>query len=206
MNSNIVGPNGEPISTKDVNSKTGVQEKSKLMIAVISAIGGLLLGSGGVFGFVKWLDNREIELLRAQYEIAKTQAELADKYLNQRDILEKKIVELEAAGDPNQSSENIKKELIIINENLEYLISRNDLPGWAQEKVKVAREAVTRTNICIKIVPIKSLGWTSGHKTNFCISKGYTGVHDPYMSYNTGGFCFIGEPEACIPEIHKTMF
>lgn len=57
--------------------------------------------------------------------------------------------------------------------------------------------------ICTAIKSLKELGWRSGHKTKFCIAKKYDGVHNPFGDYGAGGFCFKGDPQACIAEIEK---
>ena len=63
----------------------------------------------------------------------------------------------------------------------------------------------TTQSECQEITPIQSLGWRSGHKTNFCISRGFSGVHNPFGNYKSGGFCFKGEAEICISEIAKRL-
>jgi len=52
---------------------------------------------------------------------------------------------------------------------------------------------------CEAIIFIKELGWTGGHKTNFCKSKGYNAgnYNPPTNSYRDGGYCFKGEYAAC---------
>jgi len=60
-------------------------------------------------------------------------------------------------------------------------------------------------NGCTKVRSIKELGWRKGHKTKFCIARGYQGVTNfPNGSYrsNGGGFCFTGDQQACL-EIAK---
>lgn len=54
---------------------------------------------------------------------------------------------------------------------------------------------------CKEIRPIKELGWTRGHKTNYCRNMGYDGVHNPYGNYAAGGYCFKGDAAACIAVI-----
>ena len=49
---------------------------------------------------------------------------------------------------------------------------------------------------CESVVPIKELGWSSGHKTNFCISKGFDGNFN-FGEYSAGGYCYKGDYEAC---------
>lgn len=51
---------------------------------------------------------------------------------------------------------------------------------------------------CTEVKPIIDLGWTGGHKTNFCIAKGYQGVWNrPNTSYSSGGWCYKGDDAAC---------
>jgi hypothetical protein len=58
---------------------------------------------------------------------------------------------------------------------------------------------------CKLIKSIRSLGWTGGHKTNFCKKKGYDGVFNPYGDYSAGGFCFQGDAEACKTQALKSI-
>lgn len=75
-----------------------------------------------------------------------------------------------------------------------------DLYSTEKVKIEVTPEP---TAICEKIVSIKSLGWSHGHKTNFCIAKGYDGIHNPFGDYSSGGFCFKGDSKACIADMNK---
>ncbi|MBM0104886.1 hypothetical protein JM946_09005 [Steroidobacter sp. S1-65] len=55
---------------------------------------------------------------------------------------------------------------------------------------------------CDQIVPIRQLGWSAGHKNNFCIRAGFLGVwNKPGASYDSGGFCFKGDADACKRQI-----
>lgn len=54
---------------------------------------------------------------------------------------------------------------------------------------------------CQKVRPLEELGWGSGHKTNFCRSKGYEGMtnfpNSKYRDYG-GGFCYTGDRNECL--------
>lgn len=58
---------------------------------------------------------------------------------------------------------------------------------------------------CQEIKPIRDLGWTSGHKTRFCLRKGYDGVHNPFKDYSDGGYCYKGDKGACIAKMKKAV-
>lgn len=54
---------------------------------------------------------------------------------------------------------------------------------------------------CVKVRPLKDLGWRSGHKTRFCRNKGYRSVTNfPGSKYRDfdGGFCYTGKKAACL--------
>lgn len=59
--------------------------------------------------------------------------------------------------------------------------------------------------VCKLVKSIRSLGWRSGHKTNFCKARGFDGVFNPYGDYSAGGFCFQGDAELCKTEALKAM-
>lgn len=46
-------------------------------------------------------------------------------------------------------------------------------------------------------VDMKDLGWVRGHKTNFCIARGYDGVKPRPGKYKGGGWCYTGDPSGC---------
>jgi hypothetical protein len=54
-------------------------------------------------------------------------------------------------------------------------------------------------------VLIKNLGWSSGHKTNFCISKGYDSNYNPFPDYSDGGFCYKGPSDVCQSQIDAVL-
>lgn len=54
---------------------------------------------------------------------------------------------------------------------------------------------------CKRISPLRSLGYTGGHKTNFCRDRGYDGMTNfPDSDYKDhgGGFCYSGNDKACL--------
>jgi hypothetical protein len=65
--------------------------------------------------------------------------------------------------------------------------------------------SVPDNQICEKTASIRELGWRSGHKTKFCIEHGYDGVHNPFGSYSSGGYCFKGNSQACIAKIQSDV-
>jgi hypothetical protein len=146
MRPKLVGPDGAPLSASEEERQHEDGGQSKLFIATVSGIAGLLLGSGGVFGVVKWLDTRTLDKLQTQYEIAKNQADLAEQYRALAEKLEKQLNELQAnsASDPGRQQEisSLQSQLRIVQENLQYLLSRSDLPEWAKEHLRLANNAL----------------------------------------------------------------
>jgi hypothetical protein len=58
------------------------------------------------------------------------------------------------------------------------------------------------TGTCVQIESLAKLGWTSGHKTKYCLSKGFDGVWNrPFSSYDSGGFCYKGDGATCRAKI-----
>lgn len=55
--------------------------------------------------------------------------------------------------------------------------------------VRTVRKAIPECNSS-SCVNMKSLGWKRGHKNNFCINRGYTGVRPAPGRYENGGCCF----------------
>ena len=90
------------------------------------------------------------------------------------------------------------------SEKFDELVKRlaqvSDCEGRIEQVAAFGTEAPPAAR-CEKIVPIQALGWRSGHKTNFCISRGFSGVHNPFGDYGAGGFCFLGDSQTCIAEI-----
>jgi hypothetical protein len=54
---------------------------------------------------------------------------------------------------------------------------------------------------CKELNDMKSLGWTDGHKGNFCRAHGYNDNYNPdslgYVDYRDGGLCFKGTLQSC---------
>jgi hypothetical protein len=46
-------------------------------------------------------------------------------------------------------------------------------------------------------ISIKSLGWSEGHKTNFCIANGYPQGNANRGEHSNGGICMSGETKIC---------
>ena len=144
MTSRLLGPDGKALLDDGNNKRPQGEGRSKAAIALISALAGFLFGGGGVFGVVKWIDMRDLAALQGQYEAAKSQAELAETYRKQRDALEEKLRQKQSEGGSDESQQRIQRELRIVNENLDYLLSRQDLPGWAQERARQAQRAARK--------------------------------------------------------------
>lgn len=68
-----------------------------------------------------------------------------------------------------------------------------------------AEPASSSAGECTRIESIRALGWRSGHKTRFCIAKGFDGVHNPFGEYSAGGYCYTGNADACIAKIQGTV-
>lgn len=138
-----------------------------------------------------------------------------DELLHQQRVLRLNSGELEfkLVGDPLQQiikapcSQAAKAQLTYLNVILNVGIVEKEAAGKYEEigrlltgtctplppPAPVAPEAK-----CTEIKSIIALGWTSGHKTNYCISKGYQGVWNrPNSSYSSGGFCYKGDDAAC---------
>jgi hypothetical protein len=57
---------------------------------------------------------------------------------------------------------------------------------------------------CINVRGLKSLGYRTGHKTNFCKLKLYDGVTNfPGSDYKDhgGGYCYTGSKQACLAQL-----
>lgn len=62
---------------------------------------------------------------------------------------------------------------------------------------QVTPPAPTPTLACA-FVPIRGLGWRSGHKTNYCKNYGYEQGNFNQGDYQNGGICMSGpEPDVC---------
>jgi hypothetical protein len=78
----------------------------------------------------------------------------------------------------------------------------NSVLSAAPEIVPKPPDAINSA-ACGGIQSIRELGWREGHKTNYCIAKGFNGVFNPYGDYSAGGFCYRGPVDACLTEIKK---
>lgn len=58
---------------------------------------------------------------------------------------------------------------------------------------------------CARIASIRDLGWSHGHKTNFCKARGYDSVQNPFGEYSAGGYCYSGDIEACTAKIQSAL-
>ena len=74
---------------------------------------------------------------------------------------------------------------------------------YAQSSAPASAPAQPTSPPCEKVASLKALGWSSGHKTNFCKARGFDDVYNPYGVYSAGGFCFKGPSNVCIPEIMR---
>ncbi len=55
---------------------------------------------------------------------------------------------------------------------------------------------------CTSFMHLRELGWSSGHKTKFCIARGFDGVWNfPGSGYSSGGYCFRGPLSECAASI-----
>jgi hypothetical protein len=55
-------------------------------------------------------------------------------------------------------------------------------------------------------ISIRALGWTEGHKTNFCKANGYPEGNFNQDDYGNGGICMRGpEPEICKSSVLGTQ-
>jgi hypothetical protein len=68
-----------------------------------------------------------------------------------------------------------------------------------------APAAIATSGECKQIKSLIDLGWRSGHKTNFCRSRQYDGVYNPFGVYGAGGFCYQGAEAACIAQIEAAV-
>ncbi len=54
--------------------------------------------------------------------------------------------------------------------------------------------------------PIKALGWSSGHKTNYCKFQGYEHGNFNQGAYSNGGICMTGAlPEVCKSKVTNVL-
>ena len=65
--------------------------------------------------------------------------------------------------------------------------------------------AIAAFGECKEITSLISLNWRSGHKTNFCRSKQYDGVYNPFGVYGAGGYCYKGIEAACTAQIEAAV-
>jgi hypothetical protein len=69
----------------------------------------------------------------------------------------------------------------------------------------VAPAPASPTLAC-SFVPIKAIGWRSGHKTNYCKNYGYEHGNFNQGDYRNGGICMSGpEPEVCKAKVTNTL-
>jgi hypothetical protein len=54
---------------------------------------------------------------------------------------------------------------------------------------------------------IRGIGWSEGHKTNFCKNAGYpAGNYNGGNEYSDGGICMRGpEPKICVASVTSTL-
>jgi hypothetical protein len=52
---------------------------------------------------------------------------------------------------------------------------------------------------CLGYVPIKQLGWSTGHKSNYCRARGWDAgnFNPPGNEYKDGGYCMKGDADVC---------
>ena len=64
----------------------------------------------------------------------------------------------------------------------------------------------SRPDPTCSFVSIKALGWTTGHKTNFCIANGYEQGNFNQGEYKNGGICMTGsDPDLCRAKVTNTL-
>ncbi len=89
-------------------------------------------------------------------------------------------------------------------------VLREDLAGerFSARECRIKMVEVGRNEACIDqvavppppvctYVSIRSLGWRSGHKTNFCKANGYPQGNFNQGDYKNGGICMAGDASIC---------
>lgn len=112
--------------------------------------------------------------------------------------------ELRIVADTFTSSGSCIEALREASDNLYAADARGSGPE-ATTRPPTGKAQVDPQRVCTLIKSIRSLGWTGGHKTNFCKDQGYDGVFNPYGDYSAGGFCFQGDAEACKTQALKSL-
>lgn len=128
--------------------------------------------------------NRYLILVEAEYGDTKEQRK-AEQLLEDELSKQKQIAE-EKGNEP---------QVQLLEAELDAAHAR--VSALTSELTRSAKES------CQAVILLKQLGWRSGHKTKFCLARGYDGVHNPFSSYGDGGFCFKGPSTACIAEINS---
>lgn len=169
---------------------------------LVGVLGGLLTLVVSMYG----IHHKETELLLMQKQLDFNYGDLEFRLVG--NPLER-IVKAPCSQDAKDANTYLQ---IILNVG----IVQSDHAGRYEEvgrrligSCSLAAAAVPPTAVAAskcEIVSIRKLGWSSGHKTNFCLGKGFDGVwNKPNSSYDSGGFCYKGDTAAVCRQQIESM-
>jgi len=185
-----------------------------LFLILLFSVGRVLFGpewQSCDYGFVvracdqsdaeKVMDAATISLWKAGSEQKHDANGLGEARFNLPGSRAGELVDIQIASDGYQK--RTKRDAVLPKREETLPICVAPVPQAAVATPIVPDPVVPARPTCQGIQSIRELGWRSGHKTKFCIKKGYDGVNNPFGDYGAGGFCFKGDSEACVVEIQK---
>ncbi len=78
--------------------------------------------------------------------------------------------------------------------------------GSTSTPAKIVAPPSPTADLACSFVPIKAIGWHSGHKTNYCKNYGYEMGNFNQGEYSNGGICMSGpEPNVCQDKVTNKL-